>query len=651
MLISYAQNFEDVMLWRALGQVKAGFPKGFYIDVGAQDPVVDSVSLAFYEHGWRGIHVEPTPRYAEMLRQRRPDETVIQSAVGTGRATRRFFEIPDTGLSTADPKIAQQHRSAGFTVNEISVSSMTLAAIFKSCAGRQIHWMKIDVEGGEHDVLRSWQSSKARPWIVVVENTLPLTQIETHATWEPLLLRRGYTHVYSDGLNRYYVSGDHPELREAFRTGPNLFDQFALSGTSSAPFCSLLAGKFNSELQQKTQELDARREREQALVAENRRLGEKVGELRNAAAPDIAARAARDQQFVSKLEDARQVALRMAQIAAERERTFSTTIQEVQQVALRMSQTSAERVQRLSEAVDASRSELSSQMAVLAELRMQLLASQGEASRLSRQMSVREQEFEASTAKAETEIGRMSATLDSHGEALNMLVQVVQDELANSAQALSTLSGPVFEASPTDRYRLRDLTRFNDRAFVEAAYQALLCRAPDPDGMTFYLNRLRAGMGKELILGEIASSRECKSIGAKVSGLAAAYALRRATALPFVGRVVRLFLFVLHLPDLARDGADQARGNALAGDRLRAFAGNATAALQKARQLLDPQGGGKAPYAPSRARVAAGDGAQDPLPSILSQHIELGGQSPENAIGALATLLSQSREARDLRSR
>ena len=39
--ISYAQNFEDVMLWRALKHVE----KGFYVDVGAQDPVVDSVSL------------------------------------------------------------------------------------------------------------------------------------------------------------------------------------------------------------------------------------------------------------------------------------------------------------------------------------------------------------------------------------------------------------------------------------------------------------------------------------------------------------------------------------------------------------------------------------------------------------------------------
>ncbi len=42
--ISFAQNAEDVMLWRALGHVRAGF----YIDVGAQDPELDSVTHAFY---------------------------------------------------------------------------------------------------------------------------------------------------------------------------------------------------------------------------------------------------------------------------------------------------------------------------------------------------------------------------------------------------------------------------------------------------------------------------------------------------------------------------------------------------------------------------------------------------------------------------
>ena len=51
-LTSYAQNFEDVILWRALKQVK----EGFYIDVGAQDPV----------HNYDSDHVQMTKRSARL---------------------------------------------------------------------------------------------------------------------------------------------------------------------------------------------------------------------------------------------------------------------------------------------------------------------------------------------------------------------------------------------------------------------------------------------------------------------------------------------------------------------------------------------------------------------------------------------------------
>jgi hypothetical protein len=56
-IISYAQNREDILLWRALRDLSGGF----YIDVGAEDPTQNSVTRAFYERGWHGINVEPVP--------------------------------------------------------------------------------------------------------------------------------------------------------------------------------------------------------------------------------------------------------------------------------------------------------------------------------------------------------------------------------------------------------------------------------------------------------------------------------------------------------------------------------------------------------------------------------------------------------------
>lgn len=236
MITSYAQNFEDVMLWRALGHIE----RGFYIDIGAQDPRVDSVSLLFYEHGWRGIHVEPTPFYADALRSHRPDETIVQAAVTNKQGVLQFYEIPGTGISTADPDIAAEHRGRGYDAHEIVVPCTTLDSIFELTEGRDIHWLKIDVEGFERQVLEGWGNSTIKPWIVVVESTFPMTKIERHGEWESILTQLGYNSVYFDGLNRFYVSESRRELEQAFRTPPNVFDDATMSGESNAPFHRLI---------------------------------------------------------------------------------------------------------------------------------------------------------------------------------------------------------------------------------------------------------------------------------------------------------------------------------------------------------------------------------------------------------------------------
>lgn len=238
MLVSYAQNFEDVMLWRALGHVT----KGRYLDVGAQDPNIDSISKAFHELGWSGWHVEPTG-YAQALRDQRHGDVVLAAAVGTAQGLETFYEFPGTGLSTPRGDIARSHeaQSVDFKAIERKVPTIPLSKLLDECAGGQdLHWLKIDVEGSEADVLESWDDSPVRPWIVVVESTKPLSEEESHAEWEHQLLSRNYSFVYFDGLNRFYISGEHPELRKHFSHPPCVFDDFALAGTASHPFTRLL---------------------------------------------------------------------------------------------------------------------------------------------------------------------------------------------------------------------------------------------------------------------------------------------------------------------------------------------------------------------------------------------------------------------------
>jgi len=187
--------------------------KGFYIDIGAQDPVKDSVTKAFYERGWRGINVEPVPHWFSKIVADRPEDLNLNVAVGAQTGTLKMFEFPKTGLSTISQRHAERHIESGFYFNEIEVHVKTLTDICEEYVIGEIHFLKVDVEGHETEVFQSLNFGKYRPWIIVAEATEPLSEVESFAEWEPILFRAGYSFTATDGLNRFYLAPNKLNLR------------------------------------------------------------------------------------------------------------------------------------------------------------------------------------------------------------------------------------------------------------------------------------------------------------------------------------------------------------------------------------------------------------------------------------------------------
>lgn len=218
--ISYAQNLEDFVLWRALKNIK----NGFYIDIGAYHPILHSVSYAFYLRGWRGVNIEPNDNLFKNFIKYRPDEFNEQVVVSQSRAPILFYSIKSTGLSTTLKKIADKHKKNGFELNVHSVHSISLDDLLSRYSFKDIHWLKIDVEGGELDVLSSWKKSFVRPWVVCIESTEPLTKKKISNKWESLLFSKGYKFVYFDGINNFYVHKSKSKLNSLFESPPNVLD-------------------------------------------------------------------------------------------------------------------------------------------------------------------------------------------------------------------------------------------------------------------------------------------------------------------------------------------------------------------------------------------------------------------------------------------
>ena len=221
-MISYGQNFEDVLLAR----VFKGRSKGFYIDIGAMDPVEGSITKHFYDLGWSGINIEPDERFYDKLRLARPRDLNLCIAVGDTQEDRTFYQFEAQGLSTLSTENFRYFADKHFPYRELTVAVTTLADICRSYVHGPIDFLKIDAEGWEAAIIRGADWQCFRPLVLVIESTKPYSYIPTWHEWEPVLLEAGYRFTYSDGVNRYYVREESSELAACFEFPPNVLDNF-----------------------------------------------------------------------------------------------------------------------------------------------------------------------------------------------------------------------------------------------------------------------------------------------------------------------------------------------------------------------------------------------------------------------------------------
>lgn len=598
MFVSHAQNFEDVLLRRALREVSVGA----YLDIGAHDPEVDSVSLAFYTAGWRGIHVEPIPAYAARLRECRPDEQVVEAAVTDTPGPITFYEL--SGLSTGRPDIALHHAEQGHHAREILVPTVRLAELL-DLGPDDLHWLKIDVEGMEADVLRSWGASPARPWVLVIESTYPNSQEHQQHLWIGEVLDRGYEEVFFDGLSRYFVHAGRGELKQAFATPANVFDNFTVPAThfaarrlreeaDAANELLRLEHSRSAELNSRIDDLEeATAARGKQLTAAEARLmasAMRIEELELAAARDAEQLKAADrlrvqaQRTDARLAAARALVARLQERSTSLEDRLAASLQSIDVLNEELAAAHRE-VARLEERT----SQLQSQHAA------QLNSARGliKAAREARPGAWQRVGLALGLARRSTALDALSGWASMIDAASAHVTENMNIAGASApwSQSMPDQPNPYLRADS-----LSALLEWDDLNFVRCAYVTVLGRQPDAAGERHYVRHLRRGVPKMQILRQLRNSPEAIRHDPGIAGFDRALRRARLARTPVVGA---LFRSVWHMEgDSSVDRALRVVSNDLArmrevqfahASKLDALASSITR-VQTALEQWQPQG-------------------------------------------------------------
>ncbi|MFO1525300.1 MAG: FkbM family methyltransferase [Turneriella sp.] len=204
-LRSYAQYQEDLIIDAILGSKR----KGFYVDVGANDPTVISNTRRFYDRGWRGINIEPNLGLYNKLKSDRPRDINLNVGIATTAGDLTFYEMSADTLSSfdRDAAISSGRIHGAHLISERKIKVLPLSEVFqKYLPNPRIDFISIDVEGFDLDVLRSNDWAKYRPALLLVEANIGYAKI-IEFTQEI-----DYVLLFFNGTNGFFI--DSKVLRE-----------------------------------------------------------------------------------------------------------------------------------------------------------------------------------------------------------------------------------------------------------------------------------------------------------------------------------------------------------------------------------------------------------------------------------------------------
>ncbi|MDB5146688.1 MAG: FkbM family methyltransferase [Mucilaginibacter sp.] len=193
-LKSYSQEGEDMVL-RSFFEGKKNY-KGYFVDVGAHHPYRYSNTLFFYQKGWKGINIEPTPGAIKAFNIFRRKDINLNIGVSDRRDKLIFYCFNEPALNGFSKELSEERNGTSKKykiIKEVEVETYPLAEILDKYlpAGQKIDFLTIDVEGLDLIVLKSNNWNKYKPSYILVEDRIDFTNLSDSEVYK-YLEEQGY---------------------------------------------------------------------------------------------------------------------------------------------------------------------------------------------------------------------------------------------------------------------------------------------------------------------------------------------------------------------------------------------------------------------------------------------------------------------------
>lgn len=166
------QGYFTARSWAKYGDL-AKLDAGFFVDVGAYHPTQYSNTFWFYQRGWRGINIDPTPGTGELFRRRRPRDITLEVAISeaSNEVTLYSWGSPFVVNTLSREHALQWEERLGHPPASVVVRSRRLDSVLDEHVppGTKISFMNVDCENHDLEVIRSGDWTRYRPELVLVE--------------------------------------------------------------------------------------------------------------------------------------------------------------------------------------------------------------------------------------------------------------------------------------------------------------------------------------------------------------------------------------------------------------------------------------------------------------------------------------------------